>query len=108
MYEDQINKRAGRWIQRYPQLDAQLGQRFYLFEVVEEVFLNAFERFEQRPAVTLGEWLEGLIDESVRTLLEHPDLEKQNVSFLQTLQEMHERGEDVLAPQSPGSAGGEQ
>jgi ribosome-associated translation inhibitor RaiA len=85
-YEEPVRKRVGRWIQRYPEVQAQIGKGLAVADIVEEVFLNAFERYEHRPSgPALGEWLEGLIDPSVRALLEHPDEEKENVQFARTL-----------------------
>jgi ribosome-associated translation inhibitor RaiA len=87
-YEEPIRKRIGRWIQRYPEIEAQLGKGLTLADFVEEVFLNAFERYPRRPAgLALGEWLESLIDPSIKALLDHPDEEKQNISFARTVTE---------------------
>jgi ribosome-associated translation inhibitor RaiA len=87
-YEEPLRKRVGRWIQRYPEVEAQIGKCLEVADIVEEVFLNAFERYEHRPSgPSLGEWLEGLIDPSVRALLDHPDEEKENVNFARTLTE---------------------
>lgn len=88
VYEEAVRKRAGRWIERYPEFTAQLGVEFTLSDVVEEVFLNAFERFDRRPQnLRPGEWLENLIDPSVRALLEHPDAERENIEAVRTLRE---------------------
>jgi ribosome-associated translation inhibitor RaiA len=90
-YEEPVRKRVGRWIQRYPDVQAQIGQRLDVADIVEEVFLNAFERYEHRPAgPSLGEWLEGLIDPSVKALVDHPDEEKENINFARTLTETAE------------------
>jgi len=86
MYEEPIRKRAGRWVQRYPAVEAEVGRGLRMADVVEEVFLNAFERYEHRPDEELmGEWLESLIDPSVKMLLQHPDEELTNISFARTL-----------------------
>jgi ribosome-associated translation inhibitor RaiA len=88
VYEEAVRKRAGRWIERYPEFTAQLGVEFTLSDVVEEVFLNAFEHFHRRPQnLRPGEWLENLIDPSVRALLEHPDDERENIEAVRTLRE---------------------
>jgi len=88
VYEEALRKRAGRWIERYPEFEAQLGAGFTLSDLVEEVFLNAFERFDQRPGnLRLGEWLEGLIEPSVKALLENPDAELENIEAVRTLGE---------------------
>lgn len=81
-FEEPVRKRVGRWIQRYPQVEAQLGERFDLADIVEEVFLNAFERFDDHPReVPLGDWLENLIDPSVKLLSKDTDEELANISF---------------------------
>lgn len=86
VYEEPLRKRVGRWIQRYPVLDDQLGDRFDLADVVEEVFLNAYERFEHRPeAVPLGTWLEHLIDPSLKILARDTVEELDNISFARSL-----------------------
>jgi ribosome-associated translation inhibitor RaiA len=87
-FEESLRKRIGRWIQRYPDVDARLGLRFDLADIVEEVFLNAFERFQDRPRkVPFGDWLEGLVDPSVRLLNEHTDEELSAISFARSAME---------------------
>jgi ribosome-associated translation inhibitor RaiA len=79
-YEEPLRKRVGRWVERYPEVAAQLGARLTLADVVEEVFLDAFEGYEKRPReVRLGDWLERLIDPAVKELLSHTDAELENV-----------------------------
>lgn len=88
VYEEPVRKRAGRWIQRYPEFENQLGDTFTLEDLVEEVFLNAFEHFNERPKeLRLGQWLEELIDPSVKALLKHPDAEQENIEAVRTLRE---------------------
>ena len=87
-YEEPVRKRVGRWIQRYPAVQAQIGKGLEVDDFVEEVFLNAFERYEHRPSgMSLGEWLDTLIDPSVKALLDHPDEEKENINFARTMTE---------------------
>jgi ribosome-associated translation inhibitor RaiA len=87
-YEESLRKRIGRWIQRYPRIEAQLGSRFDLADVVEEVFLNAFQRFDEHPReVPFGDWLEDLIDPSLKLINEHGDEELANISFARTAME---------------------
>src|SRR5205814_6710844 len=38
-YEDSVRRRAGRWIERNPDTDAQVGRGLKIGDVVEEVFL---------------------------------------------------------------------
>ena len=81
-YEDPLRARAGRWVERYPEVQAQMGTRMDVMDVVEGVFLAAFEGHETRPRdVRYGIWLENLIDPTVRALAAHPDEELQNISM---------------------------
>jgi ribosome-associated translation inhibitor RaiA len=87
VYEEPVRKRVGRWIQRYPGLLAQLGTKLTVDDLVEEVFLTAFDRFDQVPrSMRLGDWLERLLDPSVKALLRDLDGEKENIEFARTIQ----------------------
>jgi len=87
-YEEWLRKRVGRWVQRYPEAEAQVGDGGFLGDLVEEVYLNAFEGFARRPTeVRFTEWLDQLIDPSVRALLRHPDQERENASLVRSLRE---------------------
>ncbi len=84
-YEEPLRKRAGRWVERYPRAEAQIGNKLEMADVVEEVFLDAFEQYDRRPkGVRFGEWLEGLIDPAVKELLAHPDEELENIALART------------------------
>src|SRR5262249_22092433 len=48
-YEEWLRKRVGRWIQRYPQAEAQVGDGLLIGDLLEEVYLNAFERVPAQP-----------------------------------------------------------
>lgn len=87
VYEDALAQRVGRAIERFPEAAAALGDRILISEVVEEVFLNAFEEFAAgvRSTDRLSVWLEGLIEPSIRDLLEDPESEKENVAFVRSL-----------------------
>lgn len=78
-YEDALEHRVGRWIQRYPQLEARLGKDIVIGDIVDEILLGAFEGFLDRPADRLGNWLEGLIDPAVRALLDHLGLARTSI-----------------------------
>src|SRR5207253_4887598 len=79
-YEEWLRKRVGRWVQRYPEAQARVGKGLRLGDVVEEVFLTAFERYEHRLAdVPFHDWLDSLIDPSVKLLLREPDEEAENI-----------------------------
>ena len=87
-YEEWLRKRIGRWIERRPDAQGRLGRELRLGDIVEQVYLHAFEGFMRRPTVVpLREWLEGLIDRSISSLLRNPDEEKQAASLARTLRE---------------------
>ena len=88
-FDEPLRDRVGRWVQRYPEVDAEIGDRLPIADICEEVYLNAFERFPERPVeMRLGDWLESLVDPGIRSLLRHPDEEMEAVSFARTLREM--------------------
>jgi ribosome-associated translation inhibitor RaiA len=87
-YEDWIRTRVGRWIQRYPEAEARVGDGLLIGDLVEEVYLNAFERFtKRRQEVRLRDWLDGLIDLSLKMLMKRPDEERENASLARTLRD---------------------
>jgi hypothetical protein len=88
-WEDWLRLRIGRWLQRYPDAEAEVGRRVKIGDLVEEVMLNAFEHFTERSNdVPLHEWLDSLIDPSLMTFCQHPVEERANISFARTLKEM--------------------
>jgi ribosome-associated translation inhibitor RaiA len=88
VYEEPLRKRIGRWVERYPEISAQLRDQVSLADIVEEVFLTAFDEYEDRPqTVAFGDWLENLIDPSVKLLSSASDEELDNISFARTLWE---------------------
>jgi len=85
-YEEPLRQHVGRWVKRDPAADAAIGTRFTIADVVEEVFLTAFETYDDRPqGLRLGDWLDSLIDPAVKELLRHPE-ELESVSLARTLQ----------------------
>src|SRR5437763_8593668 len=44
-YEEWLRKRVGRWIQRYPEAQARVGRGLAIGDVLETVYLNAFEQY---------------------------------------------------------------
>jgi hypothetical protein len=85
-YEEWLRHRVGRWVQRYPEAEARVGGELLLGDLVEEVYLSAFERFPKRPTtVRFSEWLDSLIDPSLKALLRHPDEERENASMVRTV-----------------------
>jgi len=87
-YEEWLRKRVGRLVQRHPEAQARVGKGLLLGDVLEEVYLNAFERFTRRPTdVRLSEWLDGLIEPSIRALMQHPEEEAVAASLARTVRE---------------------
>ena len=86
-YEGPLRDRVGRWLERSAAVDGQVGRKFTIADVVEEVFLDAFDQFDQRPRdVRFGDWLAGLIDPAVKDVLRNPDAVLQNVSMARSMQ----------------------
>jgi ribosome-associated translation inhibitor RaiA len=83
--EEGLRKRIGRWVQRYPALQARVGNGLEIADLVEEVFLMAFERYAGRPTdLPFGTWLETLIDPAVKELQVHGDVELENIRLAQS------------------------
>ena len=102
-FEEAIRRRVGRWIQRYPDLDERFGESLPMDDLVEEVLLTAFERFEARPtAMRLGDWLEGLIAPAMRSFLRHPEEDLEAISYARTLQEMRGGHLPVVSGEAEG------
>jgi ribosome-associated translation inhibitor RaiA len=81
-YEEPLRKRIGRWVERYPELDAQIDRRLKIADIVEEVFLDAFEGYAKRPReVRFGDWLAHLIDPAIKALAAHTDEELENINL---------------------------
>jgi ribosome-associated translation inhibitor RaiA len=88
-YEESLRKRVGRWLGRYPEAEEKVGTDLAIADVVEAVFLNAFEGYEKRPGgVRLGRWLENLIDAAVKGLLQNPEAELEYISFARSLRDL--------------------
>lgn len=88
-YEASLRRRIGRWLGRYPEAQEKIGTDLAIADVVEAVFLNAFEGYDQRPErMRLGRWLENLIDGSVKGLLQNPDAELENISFARSFRDL--------------------
>jgi hypothetical protein len=88
-YEDWLRKRIGRWVQRYPEAEARLGRDILIGDLLEEVYLAAFEAFDRHPRdVPLHTWLDGLIDPALQRAMRHPDDVRQEASLARTLREV--------------------
>jgi ribosome-associated translation inhibitor RaiA len=83
--EEPLRRRVGRWIQRYPKLQAEVGRSFEIADLVEAVFLTAFEQYPHRPIhLAFHEWLASLIDVAVKDFWHDPDA-RQAASAAQSL-----------------------
>lgn len=83
--EEPLRMRVGRWVQRYPAIQDEVGRTFEIADLVEEVFLLAFEQYCHRPThLRMQEWLDSLIDPAVKTFWSAPD-ERVAASFAQSL-----------------------
>lgn len=81
-FEDPVQARAGRWVQRFPEYEARIGKDVKMSDVTEEIFLTAFDRYQARPdGLHLSEWLENLIDPSVKALMTDTTAEKENIDL---------------------------
>lgn len=82
-YEGPVTALVGRWVERYPAVAARLGQGLNIGDIVEDVFLIAFEEYEYRPKeIRFGEWLGRHIDTAIRAMAEHPEDELENVNMV--------------------------
>ena len=77
--EASLEKRIGRGIDRDKRATRMLGDAFSLRDVIDGVYLTAFDRFEERRGADLGEWLEGLVEESITALVNDPEGELENI-----------------------------
>lgn len=82
-YEEPVTASVGRWVERYPQVAARLGRDLHISDLVEDVFLIAFEEYEYRPKdLRFGEWLGRHIDTAIKAMAEHPEEEMENVNMV--------------------------
>ncbi len=89
LYEESLRRRVGRWVGRYPEVQAKIGSELAIADLVEAVCLNAFENYSHwSRSVRFGDWLEHLIDASIKGLLQHPEQELENIAFARTLREL--------------------
>jgi ribosome-associated translation inhibitor RaiA len=84
-YEEALRKRAGRWIERYPDVQARIGKGLEVNDVVEGVFLRAFEGFARHPRdVRFGDWLASFLDPVVRALRDNAEEELENINLVRS------------------------
>ena len=84
-HEDWLRLRVGRWVQRYPGVEDEIGRTLEISDLVEEVFLLAFERYADRPQpMPLRDWLDSLIDPAIHSFWRQPFEEKETLDRLQS------------------------
>ncbi len=82
-YEEPVTNLVGRWIERYPEVAARLGKDLNIGDLVEDVFLIAFEEYKYRPKdIRFGAWLGRHIDTAIRAMADHPEDELENVNMV--------------------------
>lgn len=95
-FEEPLRRRVGRWLERYPDLNARIGHGLTVADIVEDVFLTAFEGWPTHPVeVRMGDWLESLIDPTIHAIQQHPDEELENVSMARTLRGVEPHPEEM-------------
>jgi hypothetical protein len=100
-YDGPLRERASKALSGYPQLEDAVNRETLLNDIRDEVFLDAFESFEQKPQeVRLGLWLEQLIDDAIEHLVSDPDDETANIDMMRTAMEAldEERRSDGQSP----------
>jgi ribosome-associated translation inhibitor RaiA len=95
-YEGPVTAQMGRWVERYPQVAARLGRGLHISDLVEDVFLIAFEEYEYRPKdIRFGEWLGRHIDTAIRAMADHPEEELENINMVRVAR-LAETGREII------------
>lgn len=88
-YDTPVSMHVGRWVERYPEVAARIGNGLQISDIVEDVFLNAFEDYEQRPReVRFGDWLGRYIDTAIRAIAADPEGELENINMARLAREV--------------------
>ena len=75
---------------------ARLGRDLHISDIVEDVFLIAFEEYAYRPKdIRLGEWLGRHIDTAIKAIANHPEEELENVNMAR-LARLAETGREII------------
>jgi DNA-directed RNA polymerase specialized sigma24 family protein len=82
-YEDRMRAQVANWVRRYPQMTRRLGEDIEMDDIVEEVFLMAFEGFPERQEQTISEWLRHFIDPAVKAIW-HDEAEREAADLART------------------------
>lgn len=86
VFESGLTERIGRWVQRYPEIESLLGNSITISDVVEDVFLHAFEAYPKKSVeIPLTDWLESLIDPTVQAVIHTPEEEFANISYARAI-----------------------
>jgi len=81
-YEEPLRKRVGRWVERYPAVNARIGRGLKVSDIVEDVLLDAFEGYGRRPQdMRFGDWLGALIDPALKATANGKGAELENVNL---------------------------
>ena len=90
-FDPSLRDRIGRWVQRYPRVNEMIGEKIFLADITEEVFLMAFDQFDQwTPEQRFGQWLETLVDPAVKAIARDPEGELEAIRFQLSWQEADE------------------
>jgi ribosome-associated translation inhibitor RaiA len=82
-YEEPVRAGVGRWVQRYPEIAARIGRDLKIDDIVEDVFLIAFENYQHRPRdIRFGDWLRRHIDTAIKAMAADADAEMENVNMV--------------------------
>jgi hypothetical protein len=82
-YEDRMRAQVANWVRRYPQMTRLLGEDIEIEDIVEEVFLMAFDEFPVQQEKTISEWLRQFIDPAVKAIW-HDESEREAAEFART------------------------
>jgi ribosome-associated translation inhibitor RaiA len=95
-YEGPVTALVGRWVERYPEVAARLGRDLRISDLVEDVFLIAFEEYEYRPKeIRFGEWLGRHIDTAVKAMAHHSEEELENINMVRAAR-LAETGREIF------------
>ena len=91
-YEEGLRGRIGRWVERYPAVAGRIGKGIEIADLVDDVYLTAFEGYASRPTESrFGDWLESLIDPTVKAFQNHSDEELENVRMARSAADAEKR-----------------
>ena len=83
-----LTDRLGRWLERFPEIEDELGDTITISDLVEDVFFHAYEHFSEKSSgVSMGIWLESLIDPTLKDYLRQGETEYANICYAQHMLE---------------------